>query len=212
MKTRRDGLRLSSRPRSRWKRSRATDGGGAGDQARACIRTRLRQWKRQAIEKLAKVFDDKSVERSGEPRRRGDEAARQDRAACGGAGFFGQSLRSLSLDRRKTMIDPGHPAALDRAPVRAGLDLARSRSTASRRAESEENLALMRLIDEAVPGDALVWLAADGAASAAARLVRRPPARPAADAQDRALAPIYQRRRPASRIRSTRSTRICCGI
>ena len=59
----------------------------------------------------------------GEPRGRGDEAACQDRPACRGAGFFGQSLRSLSLDRRKMMINPGHPR-LSIPAVRARLDLA----------------------------------------------------------------------------------------
>src|SRR6516165_7548677 len=35
-----------------------------------------------------------------------------------------------------------------------------------------------------VPGDAMVWLAADGAASASQRLVRWAPSRPSSDAQD----------------------------
>jgi hypothetical protein len=39
----------------------------------------------------------------------GDEASHQDRPACCGAEFFGQSLRSLSLDRRTAMIKPDHP-------------------------------------------------------------------------------------------------------
>jgi len=46
---------------------------------------------------------------SSQPRRRGYETSRQDWSACCGAGFFGQWLRSLSLDRRKAMIEPDHP-------------------------------------------------------------------------------------------------------
>ena len=43
----------------------------------------IMQWKRQAIEKLAKVFDDKAPEISGRPGCRDDEAARQDRRGAG---------------------------------------------------------------------------------------------------------------------------------
>jgi len=71
--------------------------------------TQIAAWKREAVEKLAKVFDEKGSER--EKSRDGEihQASRQDRSACCGAGFFVESLRSLSLDRRKMMIDPGHP-------------------------------------------------------------------------------------------------------
>ena len=64
-----------------------------------------------------------------------------------GAGFFVESLRSLSLDRRKTMIDPGHP----RLSIVRQCELASiSRSSFYRQptAEHEETLRLMRLIDE----------------------------------------------------------------
>src|SRR3712207_6002080 len=41
---------------------------------------------------------------------RAGEAARQDRPAGGGTGFFGQSLRSMmSVERRRQMIEPDHP-------------------------------------------------------------------------------------------------------
>src|ERR1700742_139183 len=42
-------------------------------------------------------------------RGRGGEAARQDRPVAGGAGFFGESLRSMSVERRRQMIEPDHP-------------------------------------------------------------------------------------------------------
>ena len=70
--------------------------------------TQIAAWKREAVEKLAKVFDEKGSERE---KTRDGEIARlacQARPARGGAGFFVEGLRSLSLDRRKTMIDPGH--------------------------------------------------------------------------------------------------------
>src|SRR5271170_7932686 len=76
-----------------------------------------------------------------------DEAARQDRTTCRRAGFFGESLRSLSLDRRRNMIDPGHP----RLSIVRQCELAAiSRATFYRTpaGESAETLALMRLIDE----------------------------------------------------------------
>src|SRR3984957_720431 len=98
----------------------------------------IAQWKRQAIEKLARVFDDKALE----------PAANRDAEVTKlHAGFFGESLRSLSLDRRRTMIDPGHP----RLSIVRQCELAAiSRATFYRRpsGESAETLALMRLIDE----------------------------------------------------------------
>ena len=65
------------------------------------------------------------------------------------------------------MIDPGHHGS--RSSGSASWCRSRApRSTASRPAESEENLALMRLIDEQFLETPVVRLAADGAASAAA--------------------------------------------
>ncbi len=45
----------------------------------------------------------------GHPGRRAGEAARQDRATGGGTGFFGESVRSMSADRRRAMIERDHP-------------------------------------------------------------------------------------------------------
>ena len=84
----------------------------------------------------------------GRPGCRDDEAARQDRPACRGTRFFGESLRSLSLDRRRTRIDPDHP----RLSIVRQCELASvSRASFYREpaGEREENLVLMRLIDEA---------------------------------------------------------------
>src|SRR6202034_1235868 len=78
---------------------------------------------------------------------RDHQASRQDRSACCGAGFFVESLRSLSLDRRKTMIDAGHP----RLSIVRQCELASiSRSSFYREptAERAETLRVMRVIDE----------------------------------------------------------------
>src|SRR6202161_1953425 len=71
--------------------------------------TQIAAWKREAVEKLAQVFVEKGHRAREESGWRDHQASRQDRSACFGTGFFVESLRSLSLDRRKTMIDPGHP-------------------------------------------------------------------------------------------------------
>jgi hypothetical protein len=73
-----------------------------------------------------------------------------DRSAC--CGFFGQSLRSLSVDRRKAMIEPDHPRL---SIVRQCELVSISRSSFYREptVESEATLRLMRLIDEQFPSD-----------------------------------------------------------
>lgn len=85
---------------------------------------------------------------AGRPGSRGDEAPRQDRPARRRARFFGQGLRSLSLNRRRMMIDPDH----ERLSIRRQCELVSiSRASFYRQpaGESPENLELMRLIDEA---------------------------------------------------------------
>ena len=47
--------------------------------------------------------------KGGHPGRVVGEAARQDRAAGGGTGFFVEGVRSMSVERRRAMIDPAHP-------------------------------------------------------------------------------------------------------
>jgi hypothetical protein len=37
------------------------------------------------------------------------EAAREDRAVAGGTGFFGQSVRAMSIERRRQMVEPEDP-------------------------------------------------------------------------------------------------------
>jgi hypothetical protein len=44
----------------------------------------------------------------GSERRGGGQAACKDRAAAGRAGFFSESLRSMSVARKRSMIEPAH--------------------------------------------------------------------------------------------------------
>nr|WP_257154230.1 MULTISPECIES: IS3 family transposase [Paracoccus] len=108
----------------------------------------ITQWKRQAIENLAKAFDDKAsdaqVGREAEVTKLhakiGQLVVERD--------FLGQSLRSLSLDRRRMMIDPDH----ERLSIRRQCELVSiSRASFYRQpaGESPENLELMRVIDGA---------------------------------------------------------------
>ncbi|MDQ7776348.1 MAG: IS3 family transposase [Paracoccus aminovorans] len=108
----------------------------------------ITQWKRQAIENLAKAFDDKAsdaqVGREAEVTKLhakiGQLVVERD--------FWPQSLRSLSLDRRRMMIDPDH----ERLSIRRQCELVSiSRASFYRQpaGESPENLELMRVIDGA---------------------------------------------------------------
>ncbi|MBW7950057.1 MAG: IS3 family transposase [Pseudorhodoplanes sp.] len=109
--------------------------------------TQIAAWKREAVEKLANVFDEKGAARE----QNRDAELTKLHAKIGQLvverDFLFESLRSLSLDRRKTMIDPGHP----RLSIVRQCELASiSRSSFYRQpaAESELTLRLMRLIDE----------------------------------------------------------------
>ncbi|WP_370671626.1 IS3 family transposase [Nitratireductor aquibiodomus] len=108
----------------------------------------ITQWKRQAIENLAKAFDDKAsdvqVGREAEVTKLhakiGQLVVERD--------FLAKAFRSLSLDRRRMMIDPDH----ERLSIRRQCELVSiSRASFYRQptGESPENLELMRVIDEA---------------------------------------------------------------
>ena len=120
------------------------------------------------------------------------EAAREDRPTGGGTGFFAQGLRSLSVGRRREMIEPEHSASVDCAAVRIGFDkpvglLYRLSD------ESPLNLALMRLIDEQFLETPVVWQPPDGAASSPAGPRGRPQAGAAADDGRWGWTAVYQR-------------------
>nr|WP_258051823.1 IS3 family transposase [Mesorhizobium sp. INR15] len=108
----------------------------------------ITQWKRQAIENLAKAFDDKAADAQV-----GREAEVTKLHAKIGQlvverDFLGQDLRSLSLDRRRMMINPDHP----RLSIRRQCELVSiSRASFYRQPvdETPETLKLMRVIDEA---------------------------------------------------------------
>ena len=68
------------------------------------------------------MFDDKGPERDKSRDGEITEAYAKIGQLVVERDFFVESLRSLSLDRRKTMIDPDHPRLFDRTPVRAGID------------------------------------------------------------------------------------------
>jgi transposase len=59
----RDGFRLSSKPRWRLRRSRATRRLRSWQTKHELHPTQIAAWKREAVEKLAKVFDEKGSER-----------------------------------------------------------------------------------------------------------------------------------------------------
>jgi len=75
----------------------------------SCTPPRLAAWKREAVEKLAKVFDEKGSERE----KSRDGEITKLHAKIGQLvverDFLSKAFDRWSLDRRKTMIDPGHP-------------------------------------------------------------------------------------------------------
>src|SRR5690606_2628404 len=76
------------------------------------------------------------------------EASREDRSVGRGARFFSQSLRSMSVARRRAMIEPAHQRLSIAAQCRL-LSISRSSYYYAPVPESEETLALMRVIDAA---------------------------------------------------------------
>src|SRR5205823_2127017 len=71
--------------------------------------TQIAAWKREAVEKLAKVFDEKGSAREQNRDVELTKLHAKIRQLVVERNFFVESLRSLSLDRRKAMIEPGHP-------------------------------------------------------------------------------------------------------
>ena len=108
--------------------------------------TLINAWKRQAIEGMAGVFSGKAEAAAAARDGRAGEAARQDRAAGGGTRFFSESLRTMSVARRREMIEPQHPS-LPVSRQCALVGISRSAWYGPRAGESALNLALMRLID-----------------------------------------------------------------
>ena len=125
----------------------------------------ITQWKRQAIENLAKVFDDKASER------RADREAEVTKLHA----KIGQLVVERDFLAKPSIAEPGSeenddqsrsPTALDPPPVRAGLGLVGRHSIASPPALRRDPRTDARY-RRGLHGDALVWLQTDGAASAA---------------------------------------------
>ena len=108
--------------------------------------TQIAAWKREAVEKLALVFDDKN----GAREQNRDAELTKLHAKIGQLvverDFLSKALRSLSHDRRKTMIDTGHPR-LSIVRQCELVSIGRSSFYREPTAESAENLKAMRLID-----------------------------------------------------------------
>ena len=110
--------------------------------------TMIAAWKRQAIEGLASTFSGKAeaVQANSEAEltrlhaKIGQLVVERD--------FFGQGLRSMSVARRRDKIDPKHKR-LSIARQCALLQISRSGHYYRPTGESEDELSLMRLIDEA---------------------------------------------------------------
>jgi transposase len=66
--------------------------------------TMIGAWKRQAMDGMASLFDggDQAAKASSEPRSRN---CTPRSASCWWSGIFGTSLRSMSMDRRRRMVE-----------------------------------------------------------------------------------------------------------
>jgi hypothetical protein len=65
----------------------------------------INAWKKQAIDKLSTIFEHKS-----DVARTPNAEVEKLHAKNRGARFFSEGLRSLSVDRRRQMIDSDHPS------------------------------------------------------------------------------------------------------
>ncbi len=162
--------------------------------------TMIAAWKRQAIEGLASTFSGKAEAAQATGEAELTRLARQDRPVGGGTGFFGEGLRSMSVERRREMIEASHPAPVGRPAVRAAADQPvrpllpadwRERGDAGADAADRRG----------VPGVPVLRLAADDAAPAPAGSSSWPQPGCPADAQDGAAGdlPEAQYQRAASR-------------
>ncbi|WP_138956794.1 IS3 family transposase [Sphingomonas sp. KC8] len=110
--------------------------------------TMIAAWKRQAVEGMAATFSG-----AGETAKAATEADLDKLHAKIGQlvierDFLGESLRSMSVARRRTMVDPAHHRLSIAAQCRL-LSISRSSYYYAPVPETEETLALMRVIDAA---------------------------------------------------------------
>ena len=73
--------------------------------------TQVYAWKKQLQEQVARAFDPGTRPgRRGSARTRDRKAAREDRSADGGAGFFSQKVWTMSAPDRRAMVDRDDPS------------------------------------------------------------------------------------------------------
>jgi putative transposase len=103
-------------------------------------------WKRQTVEGMSSLFTGR---RSGTrcPRDPDQGTAREDRTTDGGTRFFSTRLRSMSRDRRKSVVETNHPRLGVVRQCRL-LGLCRSTFYYKTAGETPKNLALMKRLDE----------------------------------------------------------------
>ncbi|MCG5244309.1 IS3 family transposase [Azospirillum doebereinerae] len=109
--------------------------------------TLINTWKKQAMEGMAGVFSGKAE--AAETSRQ--EEVEKLHAMIGQLvverGFFAQGLRSMSVGRRRELIEPDHPRLTIRRQCEL-ISISRSSYYEVAKGEPAANLALMRLIDE----------------------------------------------------------------
>jgi transposase-like protein len=110
-------------------------------------------WKKQLQDQAAKAFDaggGAAPDREREVERLHAKARglpRANRRAGGGAGFFSAEVRKMSVPDRRALLDHDHAGLSIRRQCRL-LGLARSGVYRPRRAANDNDLGLMRRIDE----------------------------------------------------------------
>jgi putative transposase len=67
------------------------------------------KWKREALEGMKETFAKDSKPGGSEGESRSQGASGEDRRAGRGARFFIEGLRSMSVERRRAMVETGHP-------------------------------------------------------------------------------------------------------
>ncbi len=141
-----NGIRLSSRPGWRWEALRRELTASQLATKHGVHQTMIGDWKRQAMEGLVSVFSGKVDAREGI---REDELEKLH-AKIGQLvverDFFSQGIRSMSIERRRALIERGHEQL---SIVRQCELVSISRSSFYHRpvGGTAETLALMRLID-----------------------------------------------------------------
>ena len=108
--------------------------------------TMISEWKRQAVAGWRRCLRARRRERR-HPGRRVGEAAREDRAAGGGTGFFVEGVRAMSVERRRAddRSDHRHLSVVRQCAL---VSIGRSTFYRAPTPDTAENLELMRLLDE----------------------------------------------------------------